>query len=88
MFGLTTELIIVQFLGILVIVCCVIMPHMKTKTSMLMMNFVNCMLQLISFFILNASTGVSHIIGTIVRTVVFYIYAKHAEVKALKMKKK
>ena len=71
--------IIVQIMGVVIIIACAIMPHMKTKSALLLCNMVANFLQIICFWLLEALTGVSTVFATTLRVVVLFLYEKQGK---------
>jgi len=69
--------VVAQILGVLVIILgAILSPHMKTKTSLLLCNLVANALQLGSFWLLNATTGIFTVSSIMFRVFVLYLYAR------------
>ena len=69
--------VIAQIIGIIVIIIgAILSPHMKTKTSLLLCNLIANALQLISFLLLDATTGVFAVSAIAFRVFVLFLYAK------------
>jgi len=68
--------VIAQIFGFIVVILCMIMPHMKTKSSMLGVNLAVHILQILQFLLLSATPGVYSSISATIRSVILFLYAR------------
>ena len=71
--------IIAQVLGVIIIIVCALIPHMRTKTRMLLWYIVVNVLQILQFWLLAARTGMLTIIAMAIRSIVLFAFSKNGK---------
>ena len=73
---MTSNQIIAQILGVLVIIICIIMPQMKTKTSLIFCNLIATGLIVVSSILGGAYTGAATAVVSTIRSFMLYLYSR------------
>lgn len=82
---MTNLQIIAQILGIFVIIICLVFPHFKHKSSMLLGSFFANLLWSAGFLLTNAFAGASTGFISLIRSITFYFYSKKDRVPPLSL---